>query len=178
LVLRGVLKGTGALYLLPVSAERTGERKPIPFQEIAYQDQDGAISPDGRWLLYSSEQTGRREIFVQSLPVAAGGSATGASKWKISTAGGSRPAWRADGKEIFFVGADGKMMAVPVESGPLAFKPGVPKPLFQTRLEYDAVVRSFDVSSDGKRFLLAHPVAEGAAVPLTVILNWSTLLNK
>ena len=66
-------------------------------------ERDGSISPDGRWLLYSSVPSTRREVLVQSIPKEAGGSASAVGKWQISTAGGSQPAWRADGKEIFYV---------------------------------------------------------------------------
>jgi hypothetical protein len=70
------------------------------------------------------------------------------------------------------------MMSVPVESGAASFKLGVPKPLFQTRLEFDSIQRRYDVSADGKRFLLAQPLEESASVPITVIVNWPALLKK
>jgi hypothetical protein len=124
---------------------------------------------------YSSTQTGSREVFVESMPEAMGGPAAGA-KQKVSIAGGTQPSWRADGKEIFYVAADGKMMSV--EFGAASFKLGVPKSLFQTRLEFDSVQRQYDVSADGQRFLLAQPLEEGASVPITVIFNWPTLLKK
>ena len=112
-----------------------------PSKVIRIQDReterDGSISPDGRWLLYSSVPATRREVLVQSVPKEAGGSPNAAGKWQISTAGGGQPAWRADGKEIFYVAPDGMMMAVPVESGENFFRPGAPKPLFQTRLDLD-----------------------------------------
>jgi len=148
------------------------------------RERDGVISPNGRWLLYSTVPAGRREVFVESLPKEMGGSAAGAGKWEISTAGGSQPAWRADGKEIFFVAADGMMMAVSVDSGADFFRPGAPKPLFQTRLEFDAVMggggepRQYDVTSDGQRFLFNQHVADATDAPITVVVNWPKLLEK
>ncbi len=106
-----------------------------------------------------------------------GGPAAGAKK-QVSIAGGIQPAWRPDGKEIFYIAADGKMMSVSVDSGPASLKLGVPKPLFQTRPEFDVLPRQYDVSVDGKRFVMAQPLEESASVPITVIVNWPALLKK
>jgi len=147
-------------------------------------ERDPSISPDGRWLLYSSTPATRREVLVQSMPKEAGGSASAVGKWQIYTAGGSQPAWRADGKEIFFVAPDGMMMAVPVESGENFFRPGTPKALFQTRLEFDPAVdlsrgvRQYDVTADGQRFLLNQRLPDNADAPITVVVNWPKLLQK
>jgi hypothetical protein len=128
-------------------------------------------------LLYSSTQTGNREVFLESIPEAMGGPAAGTKK-QVSIAGGIQPAWRADGKEIFYLGGDGKMMSVSVELGTASFKLGKPIPLFQTRLESDVIPQQYDVSADGQRFLLAQPLEESASVPITVIVNWPALLKK
>jgi Tol biopolymer transport system component len=89
---------SGAFYLLPMSGEGSGgERKPIPFPESPLEGRHPAISPDRRWLLYSSTQTGRREVFVESMPESMGGPAAGAKK-QVSIAGGAQPVWRADGR--------------------------------------------------------------------------------
>jgi serine/threonine protein kinase/Tol biopolymer transport system component len=175
LVLAG---GSGSLYLLRVGQERSGgESKPVPFPEGPARGLHPSISPTGRWLLYSSPQTGSREVFLQSMPEQMGGPAAGARK-QVSTAGGAQPVWRADGKEIFYVAADGKMMSVAVDSSAASLKLGVPKPLFQTRLEFDSTMRQYDASVDGKRFVLAEPLEESASVPITVIVNWPALLKK
>jgi hypothetical protein len=148
-------------------------------------EMDGSISPDGRWLLYSSIPSSRREVLVQSVSKEAGGSATAVGKWQVSTTGGSQPMWRGDGKEIFFVAPDGMMMAVPVESGENFFRPGSPKPLFQTRLEFFSRInsegffmRQYDVTPDGQRFLLNQHVADSTDAPITVVVNWPKLLAK
>lgn len=94
--------------------------------------------------------------------------------------------WRADGKEIFYVASDGMMMAVPVESGEGLFRPGAPKPLFQTRFVQlidtafgeDVTSRQYDVTADGQRFLLNQHVADATDAPITVVVNWPKLLEK
>jgi hypothetical protein len=128
-------------------------------------------------LLYSSTQTGSPEVFLQGMSEAMGGPAAPIKK-QVSIAGGTQPAWRADDKEVFYLGADGKMMSVAVDLGTASFKLGKPIPMFQTRLESDVIPRQYDVSADGKRFLLAQPLGEGASVPITVIVNWPALLKK
>jgi eukaryotic-like serine/threonine-protein kinase len=169
---------TGALYALPMGAEGSGgERKPIPFPEGHAEGRNPSISPDGHWLLYSATETGSREVFAESMPQQMGGPAVGAKK-QVSIAGGTQPAWRADGREIFYIAADGKMMSVAVESDGAGLKLGVPNMLFPTRPEFDVIPRQYDVSADGKRFLLAQPLEESASVPITVIVNWPLLLKK
>ena len=122
-------------------------------------------------------QTGSREVLVESLPEPMGGPAA-AAKNQVSIAGGTQPAWRADGKELFYLATDGKMMSVAVDLGSVSLKLGEPEPLFQTRLELDLYGRQYDVSADGKRFLLAQPLEDSASVPITVIVNWPALLKK
>ena len=169
---------SGSFYLLPMSPAASGsDRKLIPLPESPAEGRHPSISPDGRWLLYSSTQTGSREVFVESMPVQMGGPAAGGRK-QVSIAGGTQPVWRADGKEIFYLAVDGKMMSVSVESGSGSLKLGVPKPLFQTRLELDNFSRLYDVSADGKRFLLAQSLEESTSAPISVIVNWPALLKK
>ena len=146
--------------------------KRIPAVESKAAD-DGSISPDGHWLLYSELLSERREIFMQSMPAEAGGAAGAEGKFTISTAGGSQPRWRRDGKEIFYLSENGKMMAVPVESGPGVFRPGAPKTLFAAQ-----TTDGYDVSSDGQRFLIPQSVEDSAEVPITIIYNWPKLLQK
>jgi hypothetical protein len=170
---------SASFYLLPMGPQGSGgERQPIPFPESPAKGRHPSISPDGRLLLYSSTQTGSREVFVESMPEAMGGTAAGIKRM-ISIGGGTQPAWRADGKEIFYVAADGKMMSVSVDSGGASLTLSMPKPLFPTRLQFDSsVLRQYDVSADGKRFLLAQPMEESGSVPITVIVNWPALLKR
>jgi Tol biopolymer transport system component len=169
---------SGAFSLLPIGAAGSGgERKLIPFPESPVEGRHPSLSPDGQWLLYSSIQTGGREVFVESVPEQMGGPAIG-KKMQVSIAGGTQPSWSADGKEIFYIAADSKMMSVSFDSHPASVKLGVPKPLFQIRAEFDIAARQYDVSADGKRFLLAQPLEESVSVPITVIVNWPELLKK
>jgi Tol biopolymer transport system component len=165
-----------------VIRSRQDANKSIRIQD-SDSGRDGFLSPDGRWLLYSTVPANRREVLVQAVPKEVGGSAV-PGKWQISTAGGGQPAWRADGREIFFVAPDGMMMAVPVESGEDVFRAGAPKPLFQSRLEFDPGYeinrfhRQYDVTADGQRFLLNQHVADATDAPITVVVNWPKLLEK
>ena len=127
-------------------------------------------------MLYASGGS-RPEIFVASMPVDAGGPSRSVGKWQISTAGGGNPVWRGDGKEIFYLAPDGKLMSVPIESGETFFRPLPPRPLFQTRL-MPSLFREYDASGDGKKFLLAVPSADDTNEPITVIVNWPRLLKE
>ena len=95
-------------------------------------------------------------------------------KWKVSVNGGSRPVWSRDGKELFYIATDRKLMAAAVMPG-RRFQTGAPKPLFDTRL---GPARLFDVSPDGRRFLLIHPVDEAVAPPITLVVNWSAGIRR
>lgn len=162
------------LWMLPLEASSTGDRKPIPFLVTQADETSGQFSPDGRWTAYSSDESGRREVYVQGfapdrVPAAAVG------KWQISTAGGDKPRWRRDGRELYYIALDGKMMAVPVKIGPV-FEPGVAIPLFQTNA---TGFFPYDVSADG-RFLVntVSDVAAPASSPLTIVLNWQATLKR
>jgi serine/threonine protein kinase/dipeptidyl aminopeptidase/acylaminoacyl peptidase len=160
---------------------RQGNGAPIRFTEGA----DGSISPDGRWLLYanggplgrSAFASSRPEVFVEALPTDPGHPSGIDRKWQISIAGGVNPVWRGDGKEIFYLGLDGKMMSVAVQSGDNFFQSRAPKPLFQTRLTPGGI-REYDVTRDGRRFLLNVPAADRGEEPITVIVNWPKLLER
>jgi Tol biopolymer transport system component len=155
--------GTSAdLWVLPLF----GDRKPIPFLQAEFSEQEGRFSPNGRWIAYTSNEARRREVFVQSFPA-------GAGKWQISTEGGYVPRWSRDGKELFYIAADGKFMAVPVSAG-ATFEAGVPKALFQTWLVGFQVggFNHYAVSADSQRFLMNVPTGEGNKSPITVMVNW------
>jgi eukaryotic-like serine/threonine-protein kinase len=161
------------LWVLPLE----GDRKPFPFLDTEFDNREGQFSPDGRWVAYVSDESGRDEIYVQTFspdPAAAGSDRAG--KWLISTGGGNGPRWRGDGKELYYRAPDGRLMAVECATNP-EFRAGVPKPLFQTPQTAFSSGYSWDVTSDGKRFLFPAP-AERAAAPFTVVLNWQTGLKK
>jgi Tol biopolymer transport system component len=163
------------LWILPIEPSSNGERKPIPFLVTQADESFGQFSPDGKWIAYSSDESGRREVYVQGfapdrVPAAAVG------KWQISTAGGDKPRWRSDGTELYYIAPDRRMMmAVPVKLGP-PFDPGVAVPLFEARA---VGLFPYDVSPDG-RFLLYTPsdLEVPASSPLTIVLNWQAGAKK
>jgi Tol biopolymer transport system component len=147
-----------AVWVLPLF----GERKPFPYLESEFDESYPKLSPNGQWLAYQSNETKRNEIYVQSFPKPGG-------KWKVSTDGGTRPIWSRDGKELFFLGTNEKLMAVEVRSSAgNKFDNGLAKPLFD--LPNGAF--TFDVSKDG-RFLIPGSVEQTAGAPITVVVNWA-----
>ncbi len=158
------------VWVLPLQ----GDRKPIPFLNTEFNESSGQFAPDGHRVAYTSDESGREEIYVREFSLgSAHGSWDAAGKWLISNSGGTYPRWREDGKELFYVGSDGKLMAVDTSAKP-AFKAGSPRPLFQ--LPPGSI--GGDVTADGTRFLIGVPVAQSASVPFTVVLNWQTTLMK
>jgi Tol biopolymer transport system component len=158
------------LWLLPVG-EKAGE--PRPFLKGAFGVTNGQFSPDGRWVAYASNESGRWEIAVSPFP-GPGGS------WKVSSAGGSEPRWRRDGKELFYIAPDGKLMSVEVKAG-TTFEAGVATPLFSIRRREPisgADLFSYDVSPDGQRFLVNTDAGDLTSAPLTAVVNWTALLRN
>ena len=145
----------------------TGDRRLVPLLASEYSERVPKLSPDGRWLAYYSDESGRFEVYVRRYPVTE-------EKWQISARGGAWPYWRGDGKEIYFVALDGALMAVPVSAGP-GLSMGAPLALFQTRLSVwsaGRMQRQYVASRDGQRFLMIYPTEDTAASPLNVLLNW------
>ncbi len=164
------------LWALPLA----GERKPFPVVQTSFEDMQGQFSPDGRWLAYASNESGRYEIYVQPFPVSGG-------KWQVSTAGGTQPRWQRAGHELFYVAPDNRLMAVPIRLASNARAPdaGTPVVLFPTRLASGAGITpaGFDsraqyaVALDG-RFLLNVDATDAVTSPITVVLNWTAGLKK
>jgi Tol biopolymer transport system component len=144
------------------------ERKVVPFLDSEFDELMGDFSPDGRFVAYTSNESGRFEIYVVPYPGPGG-------KWQISTAGGAAPVWRRDGKELFYLAPDRKLMAVGIKTG-AAFEAEAPQPLFETRIREDPD-RHFDVSADGQRFLLDSPLGDDSTPPITLVQNWTVLLR-
>jgi eukaryotic-like serine/threonine-protein kinase len=171
------------IWLLPFGGGG-GDRKAIPLERSQFNQQFGRFSPDGRWIAYESDESGRWELYVRPFDAsaatgspAAGAAATG--KWMVSKGGGRNPRWSHDGKELLYLSSlGGTMMTVPVNTSSV-FQAGIPKPLFKV----PAGVYLWDVSPDGKRFIMAAPSAASASVlppspKYTVVLNWTSLLKK
>jgi len=150
----------------------TGERKPMTFAQSEFSEVQGQLSPDERWMAYASNESGTMEVYVQPFPASGG-------KWQVSTGGGSQPRWRRDGKELFYVSADKRLMAVEVKTD-TNFEAGVPKALFGTRFLPAAAPyqHSYAVAGDGQKFLVTRLVEEEPAIPITVVLNWTAGLKK
>jgi Tol biopolymer transport system component len=157
------------LWTIPVG----GDRNPIPFRRASYGMSHGQFSPDGRWVAYASNETGRSEIHVSPFPGPG-------SSWRVSTAGGTEPRWRRDGKELFYLAPDGKLMVVGVKTGP-PFEADVAKPLFAVRRRERVSASDqfgYDVSADGQRFLVSAEIGEPTAEPLTLLLNWADRVKE
>jgi len=149
------------------------DRVATPIFQAPWTVRNAQFSPDGRWIAYASNENGTLEIYVSPFPNANG-------KWQVSTAGGQEPRWRQDGKELFYIDADGKMMAAAVNAG-ATFKSGTPVALFQThrRQPYSSQDHfSYDVSPDGQKFLVITKMDEANPAPLSVLLNWSSEMDK
>ena len=154
-----------------------GDRKEYQLLNSAFDEQNPQLSPDGRWLAYTSDETGQAEVYVKSF--SADGK-LGPDKKLISTSGGRLPVWRRDGSELFFIASDASMMAASVKSGGTEFQFDVPKPLFKTRtlsLE-GAIFHEYDVSPDGQRFLVGTLQGDINEQSPKLILNWPALLKK
>jgi Tol biopolymer transport system component len=161
----------GDIWMAPVDRPQAA----FPFIKTAAREGQGRFSPDGRWVAYYSEESGTGQIYVRRFrdrPAAE-------AKWQISTTGGIQPRWRRDGKEIYFLSPEGKMMTAGVRLGAetlqsdpahelFDFRPGS---VFWTRYQYD-------VSPDGKKFLLVSSVEERQANSMTLLLNWEKALAR
>jgi serine/threonine protein kinase len=159
-------------WLLPLA----GDRKPSPLLQTPFNEAHARVSPDGKWMAYASNETGMNQVYVRPFP-------SGNGKWQVSTTGGIRPAWSADGKELFFLTQVFKMMAADVRVFGSSLQPGVPHELFDSGLRnitHASPYHAYAVSPDG-RFLVARPqnaTADTAATPITVVLNWAAALKK
>jgi hypothetical protein len=156
------------LWVLPL----TGNRQPRPFLRTSARETQAQVSPDGRWIAYASDESGRLEVYVDSFP-------TPGAKATISNGGGGQPQWRADGKELFFLTANGTLMAVEVGDGtPLRI--GAARPLFRAPLTAALIdFRNIYVpTSDGQRFLISLPDMGADRERITLLANWTTAVRR
>ena len=160
------------LWILPVAGNDSltgGE--PKPFLHTEANESWAALSPDGKWLAYASDESTRYEVYVQSFPA-------GGGKRQISTGGGNNPRWRRDGKELFYYSSDGKLMVVPVKSLE-SLETGIATELFEFRAGNSVLALApFAVSGDGQRFLINSVVDNETTAPLTVVVNWISELKR
>jgi Tol biopolymer transport system component len=143
-----------------------------PFAVVAspFIDARPVFSPDGRWLAYQTDESGRPEIYVQQFPEASG-------KWQVSTAGGTEPIWSPDGREIFYLDAGQNLVSVQVETGQ-SFKAGLPNTLFEAGLVPTVQRNRYVISNDGERFLMLTPMDSQSNPPMTVVQNWTVSLDR
>jgi Tol biopolymer transport system component len=164
------------IWVLPLE----GDRKPIPFLQTRFGEALSRLSPDGHWIVYWSNDSGRSATYVRPFGWRSSeGNEAPSERWQISTQGGGFGQWRRDGKELFYLGPGGKIIAVAVKTGVSkgrpTFEAGVPKPLLAPpAVEYD----SFAVTADGLRFLLNVPISEEKSRSFTLVLNWTALLKR
>ena len=166
----------GDLWVLPV---RDGG-KPFPFLRTEFAEYGGQFSPDGRWVAYYSDESGRDEIYVRPFLLdPSGASASAGGKWLISTGGGIHPRWRSDGKELYYISGERKLMAVDVATDS-AFHAGIPKVLFQAppAVVGARVLPQWDLAPDGKRFLFITPAEHATQAVFNVVVNWQSALKK
>jgi len=156
------VRNANGIWLLPMK----GEKKAFVYIDTEFTEIDPVLSPNGQWLAYSSDASKRAEIYVETFPARS-------AKWQVSVNGGSLPRWSRDGKELYFIAPDRKLMAVEIEGGPTLVR-GTPKPLFETRLPTNG---RYDVSKDG-RFLIPTQIESTGTVPMTVIVDWTAGLKK
>ena len=146
--------------------------KSQPFLRTPFSEGAARFSPDGRWLAYISDESGRYEIYVQPYPGPG-------QKWQISTDGGTEPVWNPKGRELFYRSGD-KMMVVDISTQP-SFTAGKPRVLFERHYQPTTTTPpNYDVSADGQRFLMLKPVQEEHAAPtqINVVLNWFEELKR
>jgi Tol biopolymer transport system component len=160
------------LWTMPVRPESV-DRKAAPYLQTPFNEHSGQFSPDGRWMSYVSDESGRLEVYIRAFP-------DDGSKWQISTAGGVEARWRKDGRELFYVTREGALMAVALETRG-DFHAGVPQQLFKARFYTTGagVDRpSYDATRDGQRFLINSIAEEMASSPVTVIVNWPAIVRR
>jgi Tol biopolymer transport system component len=149
----------GDVWMLPL----IGERTPVALLQTRFNEALGRCSPNSRWLAYTSDESGRPEVYVTSFPKPG-------DRWPISTGGGTEPQWRRDGTELFYLAPDGTVMAVRVGAGTV-FEAGAAAALFKTGGS------SYAPTDDGRRFITNEPIGAGSN-PITLVLNWTAALKK
>lgn len=147
-----------------------GERKPSMLAATKADEREARFSPNGRWVAYASDETGRAEVYVTSFPQAG-------SLRQVSVAGGGSPAWRRDGKEIFYLAPDRQLMVAEVNGDGSSFQVGTVRPLFSTHASVELLATPYAVSPDGQKFLV-NSEPEASTTPLVVVAHWSRVVRQ
>jgi dipeptidyl aminopeptidase/acylaminoacyl peptidase len=151
------------IWALPMQ----GDKKPFAIAATQANERDAQFSPDGKWIAFQSDESGRFEVFVQPFPGPG-------NRLQISSNGGAMARWRADGKELFYIGLDDRLMSVAIRPSTNSLDAGTPMPLFLTRVggaQQANSLAQYVVPGDGQRFLM-NTIADEDAAPIVVVLNW------
>ena len=151
------------LWVLPVA----GDQQPRPIVASPFTDTSGRFSPNGSWIAYASDESGRSEVYVRGFDASA-------NRWQISNSGGFQPQWARDGRELFYIAPDRKLMAVSVKMDASSFDASAPQALFETAMpDLENARNRYTASLDGKRFLINTVLGEETNRPITIVLNWA-----
>jgi Tol biopolymer transport system component len=154
------------LWTLPLSG---GQAKPAPLLRTKANEKQARLSPDNRWIVYASNESGRNEVYVRRFQ---GAMYASDAKWQISDSGGGQPAWRGDGKELYYLAPGGELISVDVQSGS-EFKAGIRRVLFRAqRRAFEGPRNDYAVERDGRRFLFIVPAQKTTPTPIHVVVNW------
>jgi Tol biopolymer transport system component len=159
-------KTTNDLWVLPL----TGDRQPLLFLQTPFAEFYGRFSPDGRWIAYTSNDQGRNEVYVQTFPASGG-------KWQISNNGGTQSRWRSDGKELYYLSNDGKLMVVEVKPGG-SFEASALRALFDLAPSRALGGNGYVLTAAGDRFLFVTEPEQAASQQFTVVTNWAAEVKK
>jgi dipeptidyl aminopeptidase/acylaminoacyl peptidase len=157
------------LWLLPLE----GSREPRPLLQTPFNESEARISPDGRFFAFTSDESGRPEVYVRPL-------GSRGEQWQISRRGGTKPEWRRDGKELVYLAEDGKLMSLEVTDGS-GFEKSDPRQLFQTRtprVAFPGFHSLYAVTADGQRFLVVQEPERPSSPPITVVLDWAAGMER
>ena len=154
------------VYAVPTA----GEQKPITLVENAFAKDEFRVSPDNRWIAYNSDENGRSEVYIASFPKFD-------RRRQVSNSGGAIPRWRGDMKELYYLGLDGALMAVDIRPGE-TLETSAPHALFQADLPFTTVLDQYDVTSDGKKFLVIENEQNATSPPINIVVNWVEELRR
>jgi Tol biopolymer transport system component len=166
----GDLVGSAQLWELPLSGD---DRKPRALMPSGFMTMEARYSADGHWIAFTSNESGKFEVYV--VPSSGRG-----GKWQISSGGGQQPLWRRDGKELFYLSSDDKLMSVPIKLNADSVQADAPRPLFSLAnaiLSVNGLVAPYDVTADGQQFVVVT-IEQGKNFPINLVTNWTAALQN